>query len=434
MESISSALSEAIRRFTRKAYVRDADVEELIRDIQRSLLKADVPVDLVKELSDGMRDAGSKISPGLSKKDAVISSVYRGLVKLVGGEPTQVEVKPKPAVWVFVGIQGFGKTTSLAKLALLYNKKGNRVAVICADTFRPGAMEQLTALLAHKDIQVLGGSVGDDPKALLRKATEELRGQRPQPDIIMVDTAGRHKTQESLMQELSDIVKAAKPNATFLVIDAGIGQAARSQAEAFNAVAPVGYVIVTKMDGTARGGGALAAVSATGAKIAFIGTGEKVDEIKPFNPTEYISDLMGVPDLKAVLERVSKSVSAMDADRVKAFALGRFTLEEFVGQMEELTKGDLTSMLLRFLPTGTKLPKEMKGMTEQKVKIWRSILNSMNRKERADPSIMDQSRIKRVAAGSGRTEREVRELIQQYKNSKKLVKRFRGLRGVKGLA
>jgi signal recognition particle subunit SRP54 len=188
------------------------------------------------------------------------------------------------------------------------------------------------------------------------------------------------------------------------------------------------------MDGTARGGGALAAVSATGAKIAFIGTGEKVDEIKPFNPTEYISDLMGVPDLKAVLERVSKSVSAMDADRVKAFALGRFTLEEFVGQMEELTKGDLTSMLLRFLPTGTKLPKEMKGMTEQKVKIWRSILNSMNRKERADPSIMDQSRIKRVAAGSGRTEREVRELIQQYKNSKKLVKRFRGLRGVKGLA
>jgi len=250
----------------------------------------------------------------------------------------------------------------------------------------------------------------------------------------MVDTAGRHKTQDGLMQELSDIVKVAKPDATFLVIDAGIGQAARSQAQAFNGVAPVGYVIVTKMDGTARGGGALAAVASTGAKIAFIGTGEKVDELKPFNPTEYISGLMGVPDLKAVLERVSRSVGAMDADRVKAFALGRFTLEEFVDQMEELTKGDMASMILRLLPAGTKLPKEMKGATEQKAKLWRSVLNSMNKEERVDPSIMDQSRIKRVAIGSGRTDREVREMLQQYKKSKKLVKRFRGLRGVKGLA
>jgi len=434
LDAISSALSEAIRRFTRRAYVRDADVEELIRDIQRSLLKADVPVDLVKELSDGMREADSKGSLGVSRKDAVVNSVYEGLVKLVGGEPVELEVKAKPALWLFVGIQGFGKTTSLAKLALLYKEKGSRVAVICADTFRPGALEQLTTLLAAKGVQVLGGSMGDDPAALLKESAHDLRASKPPPDIIMVDTAGRHKTQDGLMQELSDIVKVAKPDATFLVIDAGIGQAARSQAQAFNGVAPVGYVIVTKMDGTARGGGALAAVASTGAKIAFIGTGEKVDELKPFNPTEYISGLMGVPDLKAVLERVSRSVGAMDADRVKAFALGRFTLEEFVDQMEELTKGDMASMILRLLPAGTKLPKEMKGATEQKVKLWRSVLNSMNKEERVDPSIMDQSRIKRVAIGSGRTDREVREMLQQYKKSKKLVKRFRGLRGVKGLA
>lgn len=434
MESISSVLSEAVRRFTRRAYVRDADVEALVRDIQRSLLKADVPVDLVKELSDGMREAASKESPGLSKKDVVVKSVYEGLVKLVGGEQVQVKVDKKPAVWLFVGIQGFGKTTSLAKLALLYEEKGSRVAVVCADTFRPGALEQIRTLLAGKDIQVVGGSVGDDPATLLKHTTEELRNSKPSPDIIMVDTAGRHKTQDSLMQELSEIVRVAKPDATFLVVDAALGQAARSQAEAFNSLAPIGYVVVTKMDGTARGGGALAAVASTGAKIAFIGTGEKISELRQFNPTEYISDLMGVPDLKTILERVSRSMGAMGADRVKAFALGRFTLEEFVDQMEEVTKGDMASMLLKLLPTGAKVPKETKKMTEQKVKVWRSVLNSMNKEERNDPSLMDQSRIRRVAVGSGRSEREVRELFQQYKNSRKMVKRVRGMRGLKGLA
>ncbi len=434
MESISSVLSEAVRRFTRRAYVRDADVEALVRDIQRSLLKADVPVDLVKELSDGMREAASKESPGLSKKDVVVKSVYEGLVKLVGGEQVQVKVDKKPAVWLFVGIQGFGKTTSLAKLALLYEEKGSRVAVVCADTFRPGALEQIRTLLAGKDIQVVGGSVGDDPATLLKHTTEELRNSKPSPDIIMVDTAGRHKTQDSMMQELSEIVRVAKPDATFLVVDAALGQAARSQAEAFNSLAPIGYVVVTKMDGTARGGGALAAVASTGAKIAFIGTGEKTSELRQFNPTEYISDLMGVPDLKTILERVSRSMGAMGADRVKAFALGRFTLEEFVDQMEEVTKGDMASMLLKLLPTGAKVPKETKKMTEQKVKVWRSVLNSMNKEERNDPSLMDQSRIRRVAVGSGRSEREVRELFQQYKNSRKMVKRVRGMRGLKGLA
>lgn len=434
MESISSVLSEAVRRFTRRAYVRDADVEALVRDIQRSLLKADVPVDLVKELSDGMREAASKESPGLSKKDVVVKSVYEGLVKLVGGEQVQVKVDKKPAVWLFVGIQGFGKTTSLAKLALLYEGKGSRVAVVCADTFRPGALEQIRTLLAGKDIQVVGGSVGDDPATLLKHTTEELRNSKPSPDIIMVDTAGRHKTQDSLMQELSEIVRVAKPDATFLVVDAALGQAARSQAEAFNSLAPIGYVVVTKMDGTARGGGALAAVASTGAKIAFIGTGEKTSELRQFNPTEYISDLMGVPDLKTILERVSRSMGAMGADRVKAFALGRFTLEEFVDQMEEVTKGDMASMLLKLLPTGAKVPKETKKMTEQKVKVWRSVLNSMNKEERNDPSLMDQSRIRRVAVGSGRSEKEVRELLQQYKNSRKMVKRVRGMRGLKGLA
>jgi len=434
LESISSALSEAVRRFTRRSYVRDADVEALIRDIQRSLLKADVPVDLVKELSDGMRGAASKESPGLSKKDVVVKSVYEGLVKLVGGEPVQVKVDKKPTVWLFVGIQGFGKTTSLAKLALLYKGKGNRVAVVCADTFRPGALEQIRTLLAGTGIQVVGGSVGDNPTTLLKRATEELSNSKPPPDVIMVDTAGRHKTQDGLMRELSEIVKIAKPDATFLVVDAAIGQAARSQAEAFNSLAPIGYVVVTKMDGTARGGGALAAVASTGAKIAFVGTGEKTSELRPFNPTEYISDLMGVPDLKTILDRISRAMGAMGADRAKAFALGRFTLEEFVDQMEEVTKGDIASMILKFLPTGAKVPKEMKKMTEQKVKVWRSVLNSMNKEERNDPSMMDQSRIRRVAIGSGRSEREVRELLQQYKNSRKMVKRVRGMRGLKGFA
>lgn len=434
MEAISSAFAEAIRRFTRKPYITDPDIEELIRDIQRSLLKTDVPVELVLKLSEAMREAAKKEVPGASRKDLVVNSVYSELTNLVGGEPAKVEIKQTPSVWLFVGIQGFGKTTTLAKVALFYRRAGKKVAVICADTFRPGAFDQLRTLLEPMDVLVLGGKIGESSLDVIKNSLEKYRSASPPPDLILVDTAGRHKDETSLMEELSAITEVTKPDASFLVIDAAIGQRAKAQAEAFAKVVPIAYVIITKMDGTAKGGGALATVVSTGAKIPFIGTGEDIEELEPFVPMDYVSKLIGVADLRAIIERVSRSMKGMTIEKAKAFALGRYSLEDFVDQMDQLKGSDLSSMISRLIPVGAKVPKDIKGLTEGKVRAWKAIINSMNQEEKQSPNVMNPERIRRVARGSGRSEREVRELLDQYKNSRKLVKKFRGLRGIPGVA
>lgn len=427
MESVTSAISNAIRRFVNKAYIEEEDLQELVRELQRALLRADVPVDLVLKFSEAVKSRAKQKVSGVSTRELAVNAVYEELTKLVGEKPVEISAVSKPSRWLFVGIQGYGKTTTVAKVAYYYKKLGRNVCIVCVDTYRPAALEQIKQLLENQEIPVFGSKTEKSPIKIFSNALEEIKQRQLNPDIILIDTAGRHKDEENLMRELQGIVREINPEVVFLVLDASIGQRARLHAEAFNKVAKVGYIILTKMDSSAKGGGALAAVSATNAKVAFIGTGEKLSDLEKFVPIEYASNLLGIPDLKSIVKKVSETVNL---DRVKQISSGKFTLEDFVYQLNDLFKSDIYSTVLKMIPGAKKLPSNLKEVTEEKAKVWLSVINSMNKEERQDPSIINSSRIKRIARGSGRSEKEVKELLEQYEKSKKMVKRMRGYRGL----
>jgi signal recognition particle subunit SRP54 len=429
LEELSSALREAFRKFASRPYAEEQAINEFIKDIQRSLLKADVEVGLVLQLSDAIRKTAKEKPPsGVSKKEQIIHRVYTELVNILGREKSTIDVSgPGVKKLLFVGIQGSGKTTTLAKVARLFQKKGLKVAVICADTYRPGALQQLTQLLDPYGIPVYGNEEEKDPVRLIKDMIKQVKDCK----VLLIDTAGRHKDEKSLMEEVKNISKELGTDAAVLVIDSTIGQQARAQAEAFSKTVPIGYIILTKMDGTAKGGGALSAVAATGAPVVFIGTGEKVENLEEFDPVKFTSSLLGVVDLKEIIRKVEAAFSLEDEERVKAITRGRFTLEDFVLQVEALGRPGILSSISKMLPSSTKLPEGWEEKSSSMAKVWRSILDSMNREEREDASILNSSRIKRIAKGSGRSEKEVRELIKQYALAKKMIRRMKGARGLR---
>jgi len=429
LDELSLSLREAFRRFTNRPYAEQQAIEEFLRDAQRSLLKSDVEVGLVLQLSDSIREVVKEKPPtGISKKDQVVHRAYLELVGLLGKQKRILDVSgPGKKRLLFVGIQGSGKTTTVAKVAKFLQRRGQRVAVICADTFRPGAYQQLSQLLQPYGIPVMGSATEKDPVKLIGEALKRLDEYR----VRVIASAGRHMDEAVLRNRVEEIDEDVKLDATVLVVDATIGQQARSQAEAFAKAARVGYIILTKMDGTAKGGGAISAVVATGAPIVFIGTGEKVDDLEEFDPMSFVSDLIGIVDLRSIVRRVEAVLSVEDEERAKAMAKGKFNLEDFVVQIEAVGKPGMLASLAKMLPSSTKLPEGWEEKSTDMARVWRSILDSMNREERQDPTILNSSRTKRIAKGSGRSEREVRELVRQYMTARKLLRRMKGSRNLK---
>lgn len=423
MPSLSEMLRMALSKFTSASSVDKRVVDELIRDIQRALLIADVNVELVKKLSDNIRERAflEKAPPGISRKDHVIKVVYEELVKLLGEEPAKIEMKKKPYVIMMVGIQGTGKTTSIAKVASYLKKMGYRVGVVCADTYRPGAYEQLKQLLDGKDVPVFYVEDADAVK-IAREGVKHFESNGF--DVILIDTAGRHRSQEALMEEMKMLREKVSPDEVMLIIDATIGQMAGAHARAFHQVAPVGSIILTKMDTSARGGGALSAVAETGAKIKFIGTGEKLDDIEVFNPKGYVGRLLGLGDIEGLLERIRLAGIEVSEEKAKEFLRGEFTLEDFVKQLGEVRKmGPLSKLLSKLpIPGLPEVPSDALMEAEEKVEKWSAIINSMTEEEKRDPSILNASRVRRIARGAGVAEKDVKDLIKQYKLMKKLVK------------
>ncbi|MEM2571418.1 MAG: GTP-binding protein, partial [Thermoproteota archaeon] len=344
------------------------------------------------------------------------------LVKILGGEKKELRIIPNQLnVFVFMGIQGSGKTTTVGKIAHYLKKNRNmRVGVIAGDVFRPGAVDQLKQLLKD-EIPLYSNTSKKNSIEVIKEGIEWA--SKLGLEVVLVDTAGRHRTEESLMEEMAQIINEVNPTATILVIDAMIGQQARIQAEAFNKVAKVGYVIVTKMDGSAKGGGALSAIASVGAPIIFIGIGEGIDEIEEFDPIKFVSRLLGKPDLESIISRVQK-MSKEERLRAQKMVRGRFTIEEFIQQLESAKKIGGIQNILSSLPGGARLSKKDMEELFIKVKKWRAIVNSMSREEREDVTIMDSSRIRRVARGSGTSEKDVRELIKQYMLAKKTIKKI----------
>lgn len=435
MESLRKGLTEIIAKIRKSSIIDERTLRELIRGIQRELLKADVSVEIVADLSRKVEERlrKEKMPPGFSKQELLIRIIYEELIRILGGE-SGYEIKLKKGaskVIMLVGIQGSGKTTTAGKLAYFFRNKGFKVALVCADNYRPGAVDQLRQLAEKVGAAFYGEENAPSAIDVAKKGVEMFKNEKY--EAIIVDTAGRHKEEKELIEEMKRIASAVSPDEIILVLDGTIGKQAGVQAEAFHKATPIGSIIVTKLDGAARGGGALAAVVKTGARISFVGTGEKIEELEPFDPPSFVSRLLGMGDLKQLIERFRKA-EALEKLRLTTLASGKFTLLDMKEQLESLTRMGPLRKLIELLPGGFRLPEGFEEAGEENLRKWVAIMNSMTQLELLKPEIIDRSRMLRIAKGSGTTVRDVKNLLEAYNRSRKLLKkmmrrakRFKGL-------
>jgi signal recognition particle subunit SRP54 len=425
LERLGSSLNDALKKVFKAPVMDEKTVKELVRDIQRALLQADVNVKLVLEVSKRIEERAlkEKVPPGVSRREHVVKVVYEELTRFLGEKSASVKMEPgKRKILMLVGIQGSGKTTASGKLAKFFQKRGLKTALVCTDTYRPGAYDQLKQLASKANIPVFG-----EPK---EKKSEKiaLRGLKhfSDYDLVIIDTAGRHKEEKGLIDEMKRLEKVIKPDETILVIDGTIGQQAALQAKALHDATPIGSILVSKLDGSARGGGALSAVAAIGAPIKFISSGEKLGDIEQFVPSRFVGRLLGMGDLQSLVDKVRDAEVKIPEKKVRAFMSGKFTLTDMYEQFESMKKMGPLKGLLKMIPgMSYNIPEDKMNLAEDALKRWRVIIQSMTPKEREKPKILSSSRIRRVARGSGTSEKEVKELLTQYNNMKKMMKSFR---------
>jgi signal recognition particle subunit SRP54 len=426
LDSLREGLQSAVKKLVGANTVDEKAVKEFVRDLQRALIQSDVNVRIALEVTERVQKRALEEKPpaGVTKKDQVVSILYEELARLLGGEGGLQLSKDKTNVLVMLGVQGSGKTTTAAKLARVYSKRGFKVGVVAADTFRPGAVAQLKTLVASTGAEVFSDEREKDSVKIAREGRKRFEGTK---NLVIIDTAGRHKEEKGLLQEMKEVVGAVKPDATVLVIDGTIGQQCYNQAQAFHQAAPVGGIIVTKLDGAAKGGGALAASAATGAKIFFIGTGERIDDLEEFVPTRFVGRLLGMGDLKALMDMVKDAEVVVDETMTQRLMSGKMTMNDLLAQFEQMKKFGSLKKVLDHIPgfSGQVDVKEL-DKAEGRVRVYKSIIQSMTADEKTNPESINASRLKRIARGSGRSEKDVRELLTRYKQMKTLVKTSKG--------
>ncbi|MCW4023961.1 MAG: signal recognition particle protein Srp54 [Candidatus Bathyarchaeota archaeon] len=425
LDRLGSSLTNAVKKLFKASVVDEAAVKELVRDIQRALLQADVNVQLVLQISKRIeeRALNEKMPPGISRREHVIKVVYEELTRFVGDKPVPLKVDPgSKKVIMLVDIQGSGKTTHAAKLARYFQKRGLKVGLIAADTYRPGAYAQLQQLATRINVPIYGEAKAKDPVKVAKAGFKQF----PDRELIIVDTAGRHKEEKDLIKEMKDLEKNIHPDEVIMVIDGTIGQQASAQAKTFHEATPIGAIIVTKLDGSSRGGGALSAVAATGAPIKFIGTGEKVEDIESFVPSRFVGRLLGMGDLDTLLEKVHDAEVEVPQKKVKDIMSGKFTLTDMYEQFQAVKKMGPFKKVMSMLPgMSYNVPDEMLNTAEGRLEKWGVIIQSMTPQEKENPKVFNSSRIKRVARGSGTSEKEVKELLKQYVMMRKMLKMFK---------
>ena len=425
LERLGSSLYDALKKVFRASVVDEATVKELVRDIQRALLQADVNVKLVLDISKRIEERALKenVPPGISRREHVIKVVYEELTRFVGEKQVPVKIEPgKKKVIMLVGIQGSGKTTAAAKLARYFQKRGLKPALICADIYRPGAYAQLQQLANRINVPVYGDVKAKDPVKVVFEGLKQFN----EKDLVLIDTAGRHKEEQELIKEMKTLEKNIKPDEVMMVIDGTIGQQALVQAKAFHEATPIGSILVTKLDGSARGGGALSAVAATGAPIKFIGTGEKTEDVEPFIPSRFVGRLLGMGDLETLLEKVREAEIKVPEKKARAMLSGKLTLTDVYEQFEAVKGMGPFRKLLKMIPgMSYDLPEDKLNMAEEHLEKWRVMIQSMRSEEKENPKIFNSSRIRRVARGSGTSEKEVKELLKQYAMMRRMLKMLR---------
>lgn len=426
-DRIREGLLSALKKFIDKDVIDEAAIKEFIRDIQRELLQADVNFRIVYQMTKNLetRLAEERKKPGISLKEQAITLLYDEMQKIMGSGGQLNVPKGKSYTILLVGIQGSGKTTFAAKLAKYFMRKGYKVGLVSADVFRPGAFEQLKTLADKIPVEVFGDKEKDAIQiAQAGKNYFEQKGY----DIVIIDTAGRHKEEKSLLDEMRKIEEIVKPELELLVIDGTIGQQAFSQAEAFAKATKIGGIVITKLDGTAKGGGALTAAAATGAKILFVSTGERIDDIEEFSPTRFAGRILGMGDIQTLVEKVKMLQAEVDEDAAKRITAGKMTLDDFAIQLEQMSKLGPLHKIIEMIPGLPKVEDSMLTEMEANLKKWKVIMKSMTPDERKDVSVLNSSRIRRIAIGSGTSEKDVKELLNRFEQMKKMMKGIKKLR------
>ncbi len=424
---MGKSLRNAMDRIKGASAIDEQLIKEVVKDLQRALLQADVNVQLVLGLTKKIEQRALEEKPpaGKSAKDHVARIIYEELVALLdNGEGLRMQ----PQTIMMVGLYGQGKTTTTGKLANLFNKKGFRVGLIAADVYRPAAYDQLKQLGDKVGVEVYGEPGVSDAPGIVKRGMEHFKDRK----VIIIDTSGRHALEDDLIQEIKDIAAVAKPDERFLVLDSQVGQQAGPQAEAFHNAVGVTGVVLTKMDGTAKGGGAISAVAKTKARIVCLGVGEHIRDFEAFDADKFISRLLGMGDLSSLMEMAKEGYEGKEEemkDTSMRMMSGKFTLKDMYAQMEAMSKMGPLKKIMSMIPGMANMEDKINFEESQKRLVqFRTIMDSMTDAEQEDPSIIKASRVNRIAMGSGTTPHDVRELIKQFNQSKKAVKGMMGNR------
>ncbi len=422
-DTLSNRFEGIFKRMRGLGTLRESDVEEVLREIRLALLDADVNLHVVRGFQDRVRQrcVGAEVHKALNPVQQVIKFVHEELIATLGGETLEISHPAKPpTVVLLAGLQGSGKTTNAAKLASWFKQQGRNPLLVGADLQRPAAVEQLRTLGASIDVPVF--SEPSDPIAAARSGVAEATATNR--DVVICDTAGRLAIDEEMMEEVGRISDAVEPHYTFLVVDAMTGQDAVTTAESFHAVLELDGVILTKVDGDARGGAALSVKEVVGRPIAFSSTGEKIDEFELFHPDRVASRILGMGDVLTLVEKAEQVYEEAEAEAAAAKLLeGEFTLEDFLEQMRQLKKMGSLQNLVGMLPG---MPNELRNaeIEDDRIAQIEAIICSMTPEERAAPRVVDGSRRQRIAAGSGTRPSEVSHLLRQFSEVQRMMKRM----------
>lgn len=429
LEKLSSALKRTTDKIANAIFLDKDLVDSIVRDLQRALIEADVNVQLVMQLSQKIKqEAFDERIKGVEKKEHIIKILHDELIKILG-KSRELHLGKKNT-FMMIGLYGAGKTTTIGKLASYYSKRGYKVCAIGLDVHRPAAPEQLKQICDKLKVKCFISPEEKNPEKIWKKFAPELEDY----NLIIVDTAGRDALDDSLIEEIKSITKLIRPTESFLVIQADIGQTAKRQAKVFKEVAGVSGVIITKMDSTAKAGGALTACAEAEAPVVFIGNGEKPADLESFDPESFLSRLLGMGDLKSLIEKIHSVMDEKEIERQqKKLQEGKFTLRDLQTQLESMSQLGSMDKLLGMIPGMDRIKDKIssKDISEQesKLKKWKNAINSMTEEEIENPEILEKqtSRMQRIAHGSGTNTSDIRMLIKQYKLLNEMIKSQKSL-------
>ena len=426
LNTLSSALKKGFDKIAGAVFLDKKTIDAVVKDLQRALIQADVNVLLVKQIGDKIKaEAENEKIKGIERKEHITKILHDEILNLLGKKKHELKLeKGKQTIIMLVGLYGAGKTTTTSKLAAYYSKRGFKTAMLGLDVHRPAASDQLEQLGKQTKIKTFTNKTEKSAINIYNKYKDELKDY----ELVIIDTAGRHSLDEELVDEIKELTDTIKPDYKLLTIQADIGQAAKTQASEFQNTININGVIITRMDSTAKAGGALTACSETSAPVYFIGTGEKTNEFETFNPESFISRLLGLGDLEGLLEKVQSAVDEKSQKKLKKnLEEGTFNLRDFQQQLKQMSGMGSMSKMLEMIPglgkAKDKIPEELLGTQEEKVKKWNHIINSMTEEEVNNPELMEKqtSRLSRIAKGSGTTTTDIRQLIKQYKLLKEMA-------------